>query len=289
MRLPQGVRVALLLTPALSVVLLLFAGGLVFGLMQSLNYFPLIGLESFNFDAYRKVLDDPAFRSSLVLSLRIAFVSTFVSAALAVACALALRATPWGRRFFTFLFQLNLPIPHIVGAVAMLLLLSQSGLVSRITHAVGLTADPAAFPPLVADPWALGVIAEYVWKEVPFIGVVVLAALAGGIEEYEDVARTLGAGRWRRFRHVTLPLVMPAVLATSIIVFAFSFGAFEVPFLLGQTYPAALPVLSYQYYTNVDLAARPQAMAINMMIAVLVTALIAVYVFLSERYVRRRR
>jgi putative spermidine/putrescine transport system permease protein len=171
----------------------------------------------------------------------------------------------------------------------MLLLLSQSGLVSRITHAVGLTADPAAFPPLVADPWALGVIAEYVWKEVPFIGVVVLAALAGGIEEYEDVARTLGAGRWRRFRHVTLPLVMPAVLATSIIVFAFSFGAFEVPFLLGQTYPAALPVLSYQYYTNVDLAARPQAMAINMMIAVLVTALIAVYVFLSERYVRRRR
>jgi putative spermidine/putrescine transport system permease protein len=289
MRLPQWARIVLLLSPALSVVLVLFGGGLVFGLMQSLNYFPIIGLKSFNFDAYSKVFGDKAFHSALFLSLRIAFISTFVASALAVACALLLRATRFGRRFYTFLFQLNLPIPHIVGAVAMLFLLSQSGLLSRLTHGVGLTANPAAFPALVSDPWSLSVIAEYVWKEVPFIGVVVLAALAAGIEEYEDVAKTLGAGRWRRFRYVTLPLVMPAVLSTSIIVFAFSFGSFEVPFLLGRPYPPALPVLSYQYYTNVDLNSRPQAMAINVLIAAIVTALIVVYMYLSDRYVRRRR
>lgn len=289
MRLPQSLRVLLLLAPALVVILVLFAGGLVFGFMQSLNYFPIIGLHSFNFDAYRDAFADPAFRASLGLTFRVAFISTAVSAVLAVALALMLRSIRRGRRLFTFLFQLNLPIPHIVGAVSMLLLLSQSGLISRATHAAGITSTPASFPPLVNDKLAFAVIAEYVWKEVPFIGVVVLAALASGVEELEDVARTLGAGRWQRFRHIILPTITPAVLSISVIVFAFAFGAYEVPFLLGQPFPAVLPVLAYQNYTDVDLNSQPQAMAIAMIIAAIVTVLVFAYMQLSSRYLRRAR
>jgi putative spermidine/putrescine transport system permease protein len=286
--LPEGARVALLLAPAMVVVLGFFAGGLVLALMQSLNYFPLIGLDSPNFDAYRGAWSDPAFTSSLLFTLRVSFVATVVSAVLAIAAGLLIRETRRGRRVLTFIFQLNLPIPHIVGAVAMLFLLSQSGLVARFAAALGMIDQPADFPALVADEWGIAITAEYVWKEVPFIGVVVLAALAGGIEEYEDAARSLGAGRWQRFRYVTLPLIMPAVLSTSIIVFAFSFGSFEVPWLLGASQPAALPVLSYQYYIDLDLQNRPEAMAINIMIAVMITALVIAYMMMSDRYIRRR-
>jgi putative spermidine/putrescine transport system permease protein len=219
----------------------------------------------------------------------VAFASTVISAVLAIAAALFLRQTSVGKRIGTYVFQLNLAIPHIVGAVGILVLFSQSGLISRITHAMGLTPDTGSFPPLVNDEWGFGIIAQYVWKETVFVGVVVLAALSGSTRDFEDLARTLGAGWWQRFRHVTLPFIMPGVLATSIIVFAFTFGSYEVPYLLGQPYPAVLPVTAYQKYTNVDLAARSEAQAINIFIATVVIVLVLVYMRLSSRYVRADR
>jgi putative spermidine/putrescine transport system permease protein len=271
------------------VIVVLFLGGVVFGFVQSLNFIPLIGQYTLNLDAYASMLSDPAFRPSLVLSLWIAFAATVISAVLAVAASLFLRQTTVGRRVGTYVFQLNLAIPHIVGAVAMLTLLSQSGLLSRLSHLGGLTQDIAQFPALVNDRWGVAIIAEYVWKEVPFIGVVVLAALAGGTRDYEDLARTLGAGWWQRFRHVILPFIMPGLLSTSIIVFAFSFGAYEVPFLLGQPFPATLSVQAYLKYVDVDLGARAEAQAINVLIAVIVTLLIFLYLRLSNRYIRAER
>lgn len=275
-----------MLTPALAVVTVLFMGGLALGFLQSLNYMPLIGKTDLNLDAYVEILNDRVFWESLRLSLYIAFVSTAISIVLAVATALLIFHTQRGRRVTTFIYQFNLPIPHIVGAVAMLFLLAQGGLLSRITFALGLTDAPADFPGLTNDRGAVGIIAEYVWKETVFIGVVVLAALARGVAEYEDLARTLGAGRWKRFWHVILPLITPAIVSTSVIVFAFGFGAFEVPFLLGQPYPAALPVLAYRAYTDVDLNARSEAMAISVVIAVITAAAVFIYTWLSRRYVR---
>jgi putative spermidine/putrescine transport system permease protein len=285
-RLPDWTRPWLLLAPALFVVLVLFTGGLVLGFLQSLNYMPLIGKNDFNLDAYAAIFNDRVFWESLWLSLRIAFISTAISIVLAVGTALLIFHTERGRRISTFIYQFNLPIPHIVGAVAMLFLLAQGGLLSRVAFALGLTDSPGDFPAMTNDRGAIGIIAEYVWKETIFIGVVVLAALARGVSDYEDLARTLGAGRWKRFWHVILPLITPAIVSTSVIVFAFGFGAFEVPFLLGQPYPAALPVLAYNAFTDVDLNARSEAMAISMVIAVITAVAVLVYTWLSRRYVR---
>lgn len=286
-RLPDRARPWLLLAPALLVITILFVGALFFGVLQSLNYLPLIGLTEPNLDAYASIFGDPVFWESLGLSLRIAFLSTGISIVLAVASALLIFHTDRGRRGITFIYQFNLPIPHIVGGVAMLLLLSQSGLFSRVGFALGLTDAPADFPALTNDRWGFAIIAEYVWKETVFIGVVVLAALSGGVAEYEELARTLGAARWKRFWHVILPLITPAIVSTSIIVFAFSFGAFEIPFLLGQPYPAALPVMAYRSYTDVDLNSRPEAMAISVVIAAIVAVLVFVYMWVGRRYVRQ--
>ena len=100
------------------------------------------------------------------------------------------------------------------------------------------------------------------------------------------VARTLGAGAWQRLRHVIIPLIMPGILRSSILVFAFTFGTFEVPYLLGQTYPAVLPVLAYRNYHDVDLNARPEAMAMSIVIAAIIVVLILLYMKLMETYVR---
>ncbi len=282
----QRLSISLLLTPALAVIILLFLGGLITGLLRSLNYFPLIGLNDFNLEAYTAIFADNGFIQSLVLTFHIAFTSTLISCILAVAAALLLRPAFRGKRIVHFFFSLNLTIPHLVGAIGVLYLFQNSGLVSRIMTGMDLISRPADFPAMVFDPWAIGIIIQYVWKEIPFIGVIVLAILLSVGEDYESVARSLGANRWQAFRQVTLPLIMPGVVSASVIVFAFTFGAFEIPYLLGRTFPAALPVLAYQSYTDVDLAARPQAMAMAMVIAFISTLLIMAYMKLSRMYVR---
>ena len=286
-RLPRGLRIAVLLAPALLVIGLLFLGGLAEGVAQSLGYLPFLPGWHWSTSAYTGMLRDKAVTASFVLTFRTALLATVLSTVLGVGGALLIRSTRRGKRLLSAVFQSTLPVPHLVGALAMLLLLAQGGALSRLTHALGLTSTTDAFPELTNDRFGLGMLAEYCWKEAPFIGVVALSALGRGVTELEDAARTLGAGRWARLRHVVLPVLAPGVLSTSILVFAFSFGSYEVPYLLGRPYPATLPVVAYQYATDVDLQSRPEAMAISVVIAVLISALVAVYFALSQRYLRR--
>jgi len=280
----ERVKILLLLAPALVIICGLFFGGLAVGLLRSLGYFPALGLTEPSFAAYSNLLSDREVYLGLLLSLYISVVSTIISCVLAVGAALLLRRAFLGRALISFLFQLNLTIPHLVGAIGILYLFSQSGIFARLAAEVDLIQRPADFPALVFDPFAVGIILQYVWKEVPFIGVIVLANMQALGDDYEAVARCLGASRWQSFRFVLLPLIFPGLLSASVIVFAFTFGAYEIPALLGQSYPAALPVLAYRKYTDVDLAARPEAMALALLIA-LVSAIL---LFLYLRYARRR-
>ena len=276
-------RLILMLAPALAVVLLLFGGGLLMALLQSLGYLPSIGLTELSLDAYRRVFGRPEFLRSLLFSLWIALASTLLSTVLALLVALALRRRFPGSRLFAFIFQTNIPIPHLVGAIGILFLFSQSGLLARLAYLGGLIQAPADFPALVFDRYAAGIILEYVWKTTSFTGIILLARLQSVGAAFENVARTLGASPWQRFRFVTLPLILPAILSTSTLVFAFTFGAFEVPLLLGQRYPSALPVLAYRLYSDVDLHARPEAMALSVIIALVSLALILLYMRLLRR------
>lgn len=276
-------RIFFMLAPALVVIVLLFGGGLLMALRQSVGYVPAVGQTELSLEAYRRVVSNPAFGRSLLLTVWIAGVSTAVSTLLALIAALALRRAFRGKRAATFIFQSNLPIPHLVGAIAILFLFSQSGFLARWGYGLGLIHTPADFPALVFDRYGLGIILEYVWKSSVFIGVILLATLQTIGHDYEDVARTLGANNWQRLRYVTLPLIRPGLLAASILVFAFTFGDFEVPLLLGARYPSALPVLAYRLYTDVDLNARPEAMALSVIIAAISAALILTYMKLARR------
>ncbi len=284
---PRWARITLLLLPALLVVAVFFVGGVAQAVAQSLGYQPFLPGHGLSLDAYRRLWHDPAVRASLLLTARVALLSTVASAVLGVAAALLIRRLARTRTVVTRLVQATLAVPHLVGALCMLLLISQGGLLSRLAHAVGLTASPAAFPALTNDGFGWGIIAEYVWKETPFLTVIALAVLAGGAADLENVASTLRANGWQRLRHVTLPLLAPAVAAGSVLVFAFTAGSYEVPYLLGQPYPATLPVVAYQGYQNTDLRARPEAMAVAVLITVLTALVVMAYLATASRLSRR--
>lgn len=273
----------LLLLPSLVVIALFLIGGVGFAFAQSLGMFALLGDSEVTFRHYGDALRDPDLRSAFALSLRLSVISTGVALAISLGMALLLRKRLRGDGLLRLLFQLPLPIPHLVGAVAITLLVAQSGLIARLLHLAGLLGDRGNFPLLVGDRFGAGIIIVYVWKEVPFITLLLLAALAGIGEQYEEAACTLGASAWQRFRYVLVPLLFPAMLSASLIVFAFTFGAFEVPLLMGRTYPKSLPVWAYQGFNNVDLTQRPEALAVSVLIAFLATLIVVAYGSLTRR------
>ncbi len=276
-------RILLLLAPALVVIGGLFFTALGLGLARSFGHFPAIGLTGPNLDAYVTILTEPSFLRSLGLTLWIALASTAFAAAIALGAALLLRQTFPGRALATFLFQMNLTIPHIVAAIGILYLFSQSGSFARLAHATHLISAPADFPALVFDPHAIGIILAYVWKEVPFIGLILLAQMQAIGTDFEAVARAHGATRIQAIRFVLVPMLLPALFGASALTFAFAFGAYEIPALLGASFPKALPVLTYESFTDVDLAARPVAMAMAVIIALIGAVVLALYARLLHR------
>ena len=285
-RVPRGLRIALLLAPALAVVGVLFGGGLAQAVVQSLGYRPFLPPQPLSLDAYRELVDDPAVRAALGFTARIGLLSTALAVVLGVAAALVVRRMRSGR-LGAALLQVTLPVPHVVAALAMILLLGQTGALSRVGAAAGLVDAPAAFPALTQDAFGWGIIASFVWKEAPFVAVIALAALrdggGGGVADREDAARVLGASAAQRLRHVVLPALAPAVGAAGVLVFAFTVGSYEVPFLLGRPFPTTLPVVSYQLFRDPDLASRPLAMAVAVLTAALVGACVLAYLALADR------
>jgi putative spermidine/putrescine transport system permease protein len=275
--------VLFLLAPSALILGGLFVGGLLFGVAQSLGLFSLVDVGGPTLAFYKDVLLTPDFLRSLALTTYIAATATILAAILGLVVALLLRHVFRNTIFARLLVQLPLPVPHLVAAIGIGLLLTQSGLLARMLYAVSFVATPADMPPLVYDRAALGIIMTYVWKEVPFITLVMLAALHTMGSDLERAARNIGASPWQTLWHVTLPLIAPALLGASTIVFAFIFGAFEVPLLLGQSYPHMLAVEAFVRFGDLDLAVRPAALALNTLLALITALAVLPYIWLLRR------
>lgn len=279
----------LLLLPAAGTIILLFFGGIFDGLLKSFGYFPAIGETQLTLAAYDRLLHSGSFWESMALTLRIAALSSLLSAVIGALIAVVLfflnnsmeAASPkaWHR-----LFQLPLTIPHLVAGYIIVLLFTQSGFVSRLLAAFGWIDDITDFPVLVNDPFGWGIILTYAWKEAPFVALMLYPVLSRIHGSWREVSRVFGAGNWQFVREVVVPVMMPAWAIATFIVFVFTFSAFEVPYLLGVTYPSVLPVYSYQLYTSGTLSDRPEALAVNMILAAITILFGLVAYYFSKRW-----
>lgn len=276
-----------LLGPAFALVLLLFGGGLTLGLFQALGYSAAEGVQSITFDHFRTIFTDPDFGGSITLTLYISLTSTLLAASISIVLALAMISWAAESRLVNFILEIPLTVPHLVVAISILLLLSPAGLFSRLLSFLGLLSSSSSFPLLINDDYGIGIIMVYVWKEVPFITFMLLSVLTNLGPELNEAGATLRASRFQRFRYITFPILGPSLGAACLIVFAFTFGAFEVPYLLGKTYPTSLPVWAYKNYSDIDLLARPEGIAIGLIIAAIITLSITLSQLLMH-FARRR-
>lgn len=249
----------LLVVPAVVLVTVVVVGESAMVAAQSLGLMPLVGRPELSAAAYAAHGGDLLVGAGL--SLAIAGTSTLLACLVGFTAALIIMQGRWCGKLVAAMSTLSVPLPHIVGAAATGLLLADSGLLARVCGAA------EGWPAIVGGPWWVAVIFEYAWKESAFVALVVAGTLATRSVDYEETAALLGAGRLRRLRHVLLPLSLPALMISGTIAFIYSFGSYEVAWLLGRPDPEPLPVMALRLYNSVSLTSRPEAAAIAVVTA----------------------
>lgn len=283
-------RLALILqmAPIVAVLVVLFGGALVLAVLQSLGFAPWFGVNTFPDLSYFGALwGSASFWKSLGLTLYYATLSTLIALVLAVLLSLALIKTFPTKRFYKYLYKLPLMIPYTVGIALAVLMLSNGGVLSRLAAFAGLIDDPGQFPQILKTHYGWGIIAVYVWKQLPFIALSVYAVLLGIGRETEEAAAILGANRRTIFFRITLPQILPGIVSSTLICFAFNVGAFEAPFILGGGFPDTLPVVAWRYFNDADYTLQLQGMATVVSIGLVSGVILFAYLATYRRFERR--
>lgn len=230
-----------------------------------------VGARGFTLDAFVRVMSDAQTWRAIAWTFATAGVATAIAVAIAFVVALRLRASRVGRT----VAMLPMAVPHVAAALAALLLLGQSGMLSRIAYALGLIATPGDFPPLVYDRAGVSLVFTFLWKELPYLTLTAMAVLATDTRELEEVGRTLGATRTQVFWRVTWPQLWRGTAPAIIAAFAFLIGQYEMPALLAPSAPAPLSILTYERATDPNLLRRGDAHVLGL-VALALAALLAI-------------
>lgn len=118
-----------------------------------------------------------------------------------------------------------------------------------------------------------------------FVAIVVRSRLAGMDESLTEAARDLGATPWKAFRLVTLPLIMPGVVAGALMAFTLSIDDFVITFFTAGVGSSTLPL---QIYTMVKIAVTPEVNAVSTLLMLLTLALILIASRLSPGALRAK-
>ncbi|QYO76647.1 ABC transporter permease [Devosia salina] len=276
------------LSPVLLILAVLFGGALVLAVVQSLGFAPWFGVNTFpSFQYFGALWGSASFWQSLWLTLYYATVSTVIALAMGIALALALVRTFPGKHLYKYIYKLPLMIPYTVGIALAVIMLGNGGMISRLAAFFGLISDPSQFPQILKTHAGWGIIAVYVWKQVPFITLAIYAVMLGIGRETEEAAAILGANRWQILTQVTLPQIMPGIVSSTLICFAFNVGAFEAPFILGGGFPDTLPVVAWRYFNDADYTLQLQGMATVVSIALVAGVILFSYLAIYRRFERK--
>ncbi len=220
-------RAALLALPAF-VLLLPFLMAVLFVLRFSFSSESQV-ISGFTLARYG-ALFDPFFLRSVVLTMKLAAISTVICLVLAVPIAMLMAAVtnPWWRRVITSLILLPMILNLLIQSYGWIMVLGPKGVANGLMQQAGLTDQPIQM--LFNE---FGVLVGLVQTALPMAVFPVLSAMRAISSEYLEAADSLGATPWRSFFNITVPLLKPGLIGSASIVFAFNASAFAVPLLLG--------------------------------------------------------
>jgi len=226
---------------------------------------------------YARILGYPYYLRGLRNSLIVGFGGMAGAVLLGVPLAyLTTRYVIRGRGLIATLAVLALVSPPFIGAYAWIMMLGNNGWMRLGLQSIGIEL-PSVYGPF-------GILLVFSLKFYPFVFLLTAGALGAINRSLEEAAESLGAGAWRRFFAVTLPLVFPAVTSGALLAFVLSLADFGTPSIVGGDF-RVLATMAYQLFTS-EMGGNP-GLASTVSI-VLITVSLA-FVALQRWAVRRRQ
>ncbi|WP_336800966.1 carbohydrate ABC transporter permease [Kaistia sp. MMO-174] len=179
-----------------------------------------------------RALLDPNFHSAVLKSIAFAFASATAELVIGFALASLFVALLKAGRFLLTLVLLPLMTPPVMVGIAWKLILAPSGgLVNGILLSWGVIDQPMSFLASPTLSWISIGIAD-LWQWVPFVTILCFAALVSLPDGVREASMIDGAGRWRRLRHVILPLVAAPLASIFLLKLIIGFKLFDLVYVL---------------------------------------------------------
>ena len=233
-----------------------------------------ISLDYVGLSRYGDVLGSEGFRRSLWVTVKYALLTVPTGLLLGLGLAVLANRQLRGMRVFRTIFSSTVATSVAVAALMWLTLLNPSiGMVNQLLDTFGI--DPIPF--LQRPGWALVSISmATVWQNLGFTFIVISAGLGSIPDELLESARVDGAGPWRRFREITLPLLSPTLLFAFVVLTIRAFQSFGEVDLLTQGGPLrSTRVLVYDVFRNASTdPSRAAAEAVVLFLIILVLTLV---------------
>lgn len=229
-------------------------------IIYSFNANKVVGVwEGFSVRWYQELFHDRAIASAFRNSMWVALWSTLASTILGTLAALVLERFRFrGRIVFDGVLYLPIIIPDIVMALSTLLFFVMAGVaLSRYT-----------------------IVIAHVAFNISFVAVIVRARLANMDDNLEEAAADLGANEWATFRRVTLPLLMPGIIAGALLAFTLSLDDFVITFFVSGPGSTTLPV---RVYSMIKFGVTPEVNAISTLMLVGSTLLVIISLAIQRR------
>ena len=235
---------------------------------------------SMSFDEFWQVVSADRVVASYKLSFGASFLAAGINAVFGLLLAWALvRYSFPGKKLVDALVDLPFALPTAVAGIALTALYARNGWLGQYLEPLGIKV---AFTPL-------GVLVALVFIGLPFVVRTVQPILEDLDTELEEAAASLGAQRWQTFRHVTLPIQLPALLTGFALAFARAVGEYGSVIFIAGNLPMVSEITPLMIITKLEQYEYAGATAIAVVMLALAFAVLLAINALQARSARRER
>jgi multiple sugar transport system permease protein len=268
----------LLLSPAMVVIALVAAYPIGYAVWLSLTEYSLRTPGKWRcvgFDNYTEAFGSSEFWDAVKTTFLFTGISVTLELVIGLGMALAMHAAFKGRGLLRTVVLVPWAVLTVVSAITWRTLFEPNlGLVPTILDKVGIAENVVW---LGQEGYALAVmVLADVWKTAPFMALLLLAGLQVIPDDVYDAAKVDGATAWQRFRRITIPLLMPAILVALIFRTLDALRIFDLPFVLtgGTNGTSTLSLIAQKELTTNNLIGYGSALSVLTFVIVMAVSFI---------------
>lgn len=274
-RLKQNLAAYGMVIPAFLVVMLTVTYPIISAVIQS---FQDEKTGAFTLDNYAYFFTEPAQLKNLLFTLFVVFVTVAIAIVVAYLLALYLRFTKSKiAKTIGTLYLVPRFVPAMCAVYAMITIIRDSGLINRIGLLFGMDIK------LGMMYHASGIITMNLWFNIPFAAMMITAGLGAIPDSIIEGARDVGAGKFKTFTSMILPLSIKDVIIAVTFVFMTNVGSFTTPYLMGGNSPKMLGIALFDQFNKYLAYNRSAALSVIMFLICSVSAGVYIYTNLKEQ------